>query len=470
MATRSAPKSQSRKSGANRRRPAPGSAEPDSSKHNDQRSRLMSALIETVALEGYAKAKVADVARRAGVSRATFYEQFADKEACLLGAQGELAHRLERELLESIGDGEPGRALQSALTSLVAFAASEHHAFNVLMHEAMLAGERAQQQRDALMSTVDEAVRSAWRQAPPDTPRPDAHPRMLLEGTVRLLVLRTAGDALVPRNLPADVLAWADAYTVSDNRARWSGEPLIPPPGRRTRRRHAAKMPERALPRGRHRLDASVVSSVQRERIARATAGAIDAQGYCDVTVADIVATAGLSRDAFYAEFRDRDAAFQAAVQLTFEQLLASLAGAYFGSTGNWSEQIWACGEAFAGFLESDAVLARFLAVGSYAPPEHIARIRDFVMAFTQFVAAGNDALPRPQRASRVATEAIVCSVLEAVNLQIRHDRVGELRGMIPAITYLVYVPFIGTAGADQFLEERGAAAPRRKASTTGPR
>jgi AcrR family transcriptional regulator len=51
-----------------------------------QRGRMLNAIAQVVAEKGYGPATVADVIRRAGVSRKTFYEQFSDKEACFLAA------------------------------------------------------------------------------------------------------------------------------------------------------------------------------------------------------------------------------------------------------------------------------------------------------------------------------------------------------------------------------------------------
>jgi AcrR family transcriptional regulator len=51
-----------------------------------QRGRLLDAMARAVAEKGYAAATVADVVAIAGVSRRTFYEQFADKESCFLAA------------------------------------------------------------------------------------------------------------------------------------------------------------------------------------------------------------------------------------------------------------------------------------------------------------------------------------------------------------------------------------------------
>lgn len=51
-----------------------------------QRHRMLSAMAEVVSEQGYATVSVTDVIRRAGVSRATFYEQFANKQDCFLAA------------------------------------------------------------------------------------------------------------------------------------------------------------------------------------------------------------------------------------------------------------------------------------------------------------------------------------------------------------------------------------------------
>jgi AcrR family transcriptional regulator len=51
-----------------------------------QRERLLRSVIAAVARSGFAEATVADIVRGARVSRAAFYEHFADKEECFLPA------------------------------------------------------------------------------------------------------------------------------------------------------------------------------------------------------------------------------------------------------------------------------------------------------------------------------------------------------------------------------------------------
>lgn len=63
-----------------------------------QRSRLLAAAIGALAELGYSDTSVADVTTRARVSRRTFYELFADREACLAAALEEALGVLAREL------------------------------------------------------------------------------------------------------------------------------------------------------------------------------------------------------------------------------------------------------------------------------------------------------------------------------------------------------------------------------------
>jgi AcrR family transcriptional regulator len=51
-----------------------------------QRGRMLAAMAAAVAEKGYPATTVGDVVGRAGVSRKTFYEHFADKEECFLAA------------------------------------------------------------------------------------------------------------------------------------------------------------------------------------------------------------------------------------------------------------------------------------------------------------------------------------------------------------------------------------------------
>ena len=72
---------------------------------------------------------------------------------------------------------------------------------------------------------------------------------------------------------------------------------------------------EPGLPRGRSGLPAGEVREAQRERLLRAVIAAVDRTGFRDVTVADIVRGARVSRGAFYAHFSNKEDCFLAATR-----------------------------------------------------------------------------------------------------------------------------------------------------------
>jgi AcrR family transcriptional regulator len=67
-----------------------------------QRRRLMDAVARAVADKGYAATTVADVVALAAVSRRTFYEQYADLEACFLAAYRDGMEWLFDQIAEAV--------------------------------------------------------------------------------------------------------------------------------------------------------------------------------------------------------------------------------------------------------------------------------------------------------------------------------------------------------------------------------
>lgn len=78
----------------------------------------------------------------------------------------------------------------------------------------------------------------------------------------------------------------------------------------------------RGLPRGRSRLPKQAVRAAQRDRLVRAMIAAAADDGYAQVTVADVVRRARVSRTAFYAHFDDKEDCFVAACVEGRRQLL----------------------------------------------------------------------------------------------------------------------------------------------------
>jgi AcrR family transcriptional regulator len=70
------------------------------------RARLIAGMAEAAAEKGYAATTIADVVARAQVSRRTFYEHFADKEACFLATFDAVSDLTMAVIAQAVGDDE----------------------------------------------------------------------------------------------------------------------------------------------------------------------------------------------------------------------------------------------------------------------------------------------------------------------------------------------------------------------------
>lgn len=87
------------------------------------RERLLGGLAQVVIAAGYRDATVADVVRRARVSRRTFYEHFSDLDDCFIALNGLLREMSMARIVEAI-EGEPEDVVSAVLDAYVAHLSS----------------------------------------------------------------------------------------------------------------------------------------------------------------------------------------------------------------------------------------------------------------------------------------------------------------------------------------------------------
>ncbi len=172
-----------------------------------QRARLIDAMAQVVAEKGYPATTVADVVERAGVSRRTFYEQFADKEACFLatydaGLAAVLSHIREAvEVNPAAGWRERARA---GVESFLALLASEPAFAQALQVEILTAGQAALDRRAGMLVMFGGIWRNVHERARTEEPAlpvlPDEVFTILSAGLEELVrdCIRTRGPAALP--------------------------------------------------------------------------------------------------------------------------------------------------------------------------------------------------------------------------------------------------------------------------------
>ena len=117
-----------------------------------QRGRLFHAAAAVFARQGYADASAEAVAREAGMSKATFYEHFANKEECILAlldaAAGVLLEGLEMAKPRPGADTRVRAGMRTFLKTLAAHPAEAR----TLLVEVVGAGPRALERRDRVLA------------------------------------------------------------------------------------------------------------------------------------------------------------------------------------------------------------------------------------------------------------------------------------------------------------------------------
>src|SRR5215207_2231444 len=117
-----------------------------------QRGRLIDGMAWTVARRGYAATPVAEVLRAAGVSRRTFYEQFADKEDCFLAAYDAFVALSTERLVAGYHAGSSWEdGIASAYDGLLHALAAEPDLAHLGVVGVLGAGPRALARREATL-------------------------------------------------------------------------------------------------------------------------------------------------------------------------------------------------------------------------------------------------------------------------------------------------------------------------------
>ncbi|HUE28898.1 MAG TPA: TetR/AcrR family transcriptional regulator, partial [Solirubrobacteraceae bacterium] len=159
------------------------------------RRRLLNAMAEAVAENGYVATSIADIVARARVSRSAFYACFADKEACFLAGYSQEADRhfeLITAAAAAAGGGWLGRLRAGVREYVIELERHPRFARSFLI-EILAAGPQANELRTAVHERYA-ALMKEWYSEAPDalklTPLPDEIFRAAVGATNELVIAR----------------------------------------------------------------------------------------------------------------------------------------------------------------------------------------------------------------------------------------------------------------------------------------
>jgi AcrR family transcriptional regulator len=419
------------------------------------RERLIDAIAQVAGRLGYAQTTVADVIEAAGSSRSTFYEQFPDRDACLLAALDRVGEQTADEVRLALLANPSRDPARSALGALLEFAEQRPEPARLLFVESLGAGTQALLARDALVDQIAVLVEGARGDG--DEQALDVPALGLLGGVFRLLSMRLpAGDASL-HGLREDLLTWVNSYAVDDpgtEQANWHDGGSLGAIALRPAPEPAPLPPRPLLPRGRHKLSAAEIARSQRERIMQALARESYTHGYDKITVTDVVKAAGISRNVFYEQFSDKQEAAVAALRQTFEHAMVATASSFFAGD-TWPERIWRMGSALTDHYYAHPVEAHLSFVELHSiGGEGVQLAHERLSAFTLLLEEGYRYRSPTDPLPRTTSEALVATVLELGYRQAPRPGVELYPVLLPQQTYMCLAPFIGPSEASRLVRE----------------
>ncbi len=194
---------------------------------------------------------------------------------------------------------------------------------------------------------------------------------------------------------------------------------------------------EPGLPRGRSGLPTEEVRAAQRERLLRAVIAAVAETGFNDVTVADIVRGARVSKAAFYAHFTDKEDCFLAATReggkLMSDQVAAAARQVPAGARAE--DALRASIAAVLGFLAREPAFARAFYIDMPAAgPRAVRRLEAAQHAFARMDRAWHEKARRDNPSWPAvpyeAYYALAGATAELVRAEVRQPAAGGVAAL----------------------------------------
>jgi len=151
-----------------------------------KRRRIMDAIAELTAEQGYEATKIGDIVRRAGVARKTLYDNFEGKEEVFLAAFNsaveEVMQRIEADCAAAEGDWE--EQVQAGLAAFLRYVAENPARARMCMIEALSATPAATERYEAAMQHFVELTK---RTVPQDDELPETIEETLVGGVAWII-------------------------------------------------------------------------------------------------------------------------------------------------------------------------------------------------------------------------------------------------------------------------------------------
>lgn len=213
------------------------------------------------------------------------------------------------------------------------------------------------------------------------------------------------------------------------------------------------------LPSGRHNLPREFVINSQRDRLLDSMAQACSEKRYAEVSVADVVARARVSRSTFYEIFPDKEACFLAAYDAILGRFVSEVIRACQDPELTWPEQIEIGIETSLNFLAAEPAFARMCIVDMFsAGPAALERYLSALRLISAFVDTARQRMPGAEDVPVSVSGMVIGGAAVVIRGEIVDERTELLPSVGPDILYAILAQYMDQ---DEALERTGRYAAR---------
>jgi AcrR family transcriptional regulator len=165
--------------------------------------RIINGLALEASEKGYRAVTVADIVRRAGIARNTFYENFSSKEECFLAAQQYAMSAALERVVGAAGeiDHWPQR-VEAGLAAFLAYVAQEPALARTCMVEALAAGPASVHYYEESLQAFVSLFRVGRDVSPRGKALPETLEEALIGGVFWILYQRLLAETEIEELLP----------------------------------------------------------------------------------------------------------------------------------------------------------------------------------------------------------------------------------------------------------------------------
>jgi AcrR family transcriptional regulator len=411
-----------------------------------QRARIHGAMIEAVAEHGYDDTSVKQVIALAGVSRRSFYEQFANKQESFLATFDLLVHKEARSALDAFataGGGLEDR-LRASFASLDRHTREEPKPAILVLVEAQTAGVAGTLRVCKATTMCEQMLSRSFAEAPGAAALPAPIVRGItggLHGAVSQVV-RTHALNEHPE-LTEEMLRWTMQFQT----------PTVTQMSKRMTAQLGKRMREISCASAHAARAAPAPRGGARKRLLHNMLRLAAAHDYRELTAPQIADEAGVPIDAFLEHFADRDRCFLDALNMIGADLL-EIAANPDPSAGDWPRAVRSTVRQLLDYLAERPLYARTIAQSAYfAGPNAVARDLELARELAALLTADAPSAPLVSNALD-AVDGVACAIWHTIRCQVVADRTQLLGALSDYVSFIVLTPFIGADAAIEIVAE----------------